>query len=112
MSNLDKIKLQLAMGGMQYPNLHRAYTFNDDHEYRAAMDGIMDGWSVVVAGEWEQEDDFQNKTNVVEHLETGAFYKLSQFREGSPHTDWNYDRIDVLTVIEVRPTLEMVLVWT
>ena len=112
MTNLDKIKLQLAMGDMQYPNLHRTHTFNDHHEYNAAMDGIMDGWSVVVAGEWEQEDDFQGKRNIVEHIETGAFYALSQYREGSPHTEWNYDSPTSLTVIEVRPSLEMVLVWT
>lgn len=58
---------------------------------------------VVEEGEWISNGKYQYLNTIVKY--NGKHYKISQFRSGSYHTDWDYGEPSISQVVPVEVTI-------
>lgn len=61
-------------------------------------------FSLVEAGDWMQEYEFQHAEHIIKHVD-GRHFRLNQGRSGSYYSDWYYDSTDICEVKQVTETV-------
>lgn len=65
--------------------------FEEVQEADSAIDPrYPSNWLLVEDGDWVQDGKYQHRTNIVQDLRTGLFYRYTLTRAGSPFTEWYY----------------------
>jgi len=64
------------------------------------MDHIPEGFNLVEDDDWTQ--DYKYQVNACVYEKDGEFFRISNSRSGSYHTDWYYDTASVEQVRKVE----------
>ena len=63
-------------------------------ETRDIFWGGLDGYELVLEGDWDVDYKYQHMTVIVKHLDTGKYYEYSISRSGSPFSEYWYSYED------------------
>ena len=63
-------------------------------------EGLPDGWKVIEDGDWTDSHKSESKTDIVQHTESGKFFRVDFYRTGDY---WHGYETEFSDVVEVEP---------
>lgn len=72
-------------------------------------DDVLSGWEAEELSDWTQDYKYQHTTTIFKHVPSGRYFRVSQTRSGSYHTDFYYNlpkfEGEVVKVEKMVPTV-------